>query len=349
MLFDILNLNYFLVLLEGIIFVTFFPKKSKLFLAITAVQLVLLLGLRAVPVGGDTHTYSDMFFVVLNGGKVSHIEIGNQFLIWLSTRVSREPTAMFLIYAILTVGYVAFFIAHRSRNIVFSVVMYTGFMFYYWAFNGSRQALAMSIGLVAIHYLLDNKAWKFLLFVLLAISIHTSAIVLLICWPIKAWKIKVNRNWIVWATVVSTACVLFGRQLIALFVDLVPKYSHYLSSSYGEGGNLLHPLLYLLLFYFICLIKQDKNCEADSFFLVLLAIGVIAYFASIRVQIVNRMTYYFTIPIIVLLPNIVAGMPAGKRKLLTKGVLYAGISCYEVMLIAKNAQGMVPYLFFWDA
>lgn len=348
MLLDMLNINYFLILFEGIVIATFFPRKSKTFLVVTAVQLFLLLGLRSVSVGIDTKTYSNIFFWILNGASVSNVEIGNQFLIWLATHISGEPTAMFLIYAALTIGCVDFFIAHRSKNIAFSVVMYTGFMFYFWAFNGMRQALAMSIGLVAVHYLLDNKTWKFFLFVLLAASIHTSAIVLFICWPIKVLKIKVNKNWIVWVSAVSAACVLLGQQLISLLIRIVPQYGHYLTSSFAGAGNLLHPLLYLALFYFICWLKTDNTSEADSFLLVLLAIGVIAYFISIRVQIVNRMTYYFTLPIIVLLPNIVAGMPAGKSKLFTKGVLYAGISCYEVMLILRNAQGILPYNFFWN-
>lgn len=348
MLLDILNINYFLILFEGIVVATFFPRKSKTFLVVTALQLFLLLGLRSVSVGIDTKTYSNMFFWILNGTGVSNVEMGNRFLIWLATRISEEPTTMFLIYALLTIGCVDFFIAHRSKNIVFSVVMYTGFMFYYWAFNGMRQALAMSIGLVAVHYLLDNKAWKFFIFVLLAVSIHTSAIVLLICWPIKALKLKVDRNWIVWVSAVSAVCLVLGRQLIVLLVRIVPQYSGYLSSSFAGIGNLLHPLLYLALFYFICWLKTNNTSEADLFLLVLLAIGVIAYFVSIRVQIMNRMTYYFTLPIIVLLPNVVAGMPAGKSKLLTKGVLYAGISCYEVMLILRNAQGIFPYKFFWN-
>lgn len=348
MLLDVLNINYFIVLLEAIIVATFSPKCSRQFLLITAVQLVLLLGLRDLSVGIDTRTYSEMFFTVLNGGRVSHIEIGNQILIWLATRISQEPTAMYLIYALLTVSCIDCFIAQRSRNIAFSVVMYTGFMFYYWAFNGMRQALAMSIGLIAVHYLLNNKTWKFVLFLLLAISIHISAIVLFVCWFIRTSKIRINRNWIMWVTIVSVACVLFGRQLIVLLVRIVPQYSGYLSSSFAGIGNLLHPLLYLALFYFICWLKTSSASENDSFLLVLLAIGVIVYFISIRVQIVNRMTYYFTIPIIVLLPNIVAGMPAGKNKLFTKALLYAGISCYEVMLIMRNAQGIVPYKFFWN-
>lgn len=343
---ELTNLNYILILIEGALFSKSFKKKSKAVMIILATQLVLLLGLRGATVGVDTHTYLDLFWAKKGGASISYLELGNRVIYGVVSAVTNNPTWIFLVYAAITVVPVLTVIQKNSKNTFFSVIIYAGFMYYYWAFNAMRQAAAMSVAFWAISKLEEEKNCEFFLFVILAAMLHKSAWIVLLFWVVKRTRIRVNKNWAIWVTVLSGASVFVGAKMVSLGILLVPSYAGYIGSAFAGRGGFLHPLLFLLVFLFILLV-QGKLDENERFYLTMLSVGVILYFVAVRVEIVNRMTYYFTMPLIILLPNWTESLNR-QNKRLVKMVFYTGISLYQFLLVLRGAQGIVPYRFFWQ-
>lgn len=342
---DLTNINFVLILLEGALFRKEFSRKRKGVLILVSLQLVLLLGMRNISVGGDSRTYDSLFRHVVNGGTVGYLEIGNRIVFSAIAAIWPSTVALFVTYAILTVVPIAYVSYKESENIWFSMMTYAGFAFYYWAFNAMRQAVAMSMEMLAIHSLNKNKKTRFFAFSLIAISFHSSAIIILLCYFINNIKIK-NKNRLTIVVVLSVIGGLFGRGFMYIIGNLFSKYSDYMDGFYFSSGNWLHPILYAMIFCFVMLVRDDY---ADlNLYSNMLGIGVVLYFLATQVKIVNRLTYYFTMPaMIILLPNIINSLSKNNKKI-AKALFYSGISVYQLLLIISNGQGIIPYRFFWQ-
>lgn len=344
---ELTNINYVIILIEGMLFQKQFKNRKKFPLIIVSVQLILLLGLRNFTVGGDTQTYVQYFLYTVNGGIVNHLEWGARYLMVLLAQITSAPTVMLLVYAAMTILPVSYVSYKSSENIFFSMIIYAGLMFYYWAFNAMRQAAAMSFGLMALYYLNEGKTKKYFIWLLLATAFHKSAVVVLVYLLIKKSKIRINKNWIFILPMVSCFMMVFGDKLLLFFLRFFDSYIVYMSKDgYFGRGNVIHPLLFLSIFIFLTFVHVRYDEQID-FGLCLLAVGVILYFVSIRVKVVNRLPYYFTIPLVVLLPNTVEALH-GNNKKISKAVFYIGISIYQLILVLQGAQGIVPYRFFWQ-
>lgn len=345
-LLDIVNINYCLILFSGLLFANR-RRNNGFLLGLIATQLVLLLGLRGETVGIDTQTYIKWFTAARLGGvDLTWIELGSRAIIRAIAAVTDLPTVMLVVYAIITVLPVFFVIKNESKNVHLSIIVYCGLQFYYFAFNGMRQGAAMSLALVALYYLKQNKNWRFLILVSAAALLHESALVVLFCWAIKKSKIRVNIRWLPCIAVMAALGALFGRSLVVIGLRFFSGYAGYANSTFAGKGNWLHPLMFLAILTFLLCITPIRN-DNIAFDMTLLAVGVVLYFIATDVQIVNRITYYFTMPLITLLPNAIEEMSRNNRKI-SKMIFYAAISVYQMLLMTRAVQGIVPYRFFWQ-
>lgn len=79
-----------------------------------------------------------------------------------------------------------FFYSFKDERYLFPFLIFLLFTNAEWGFwmNGIRQALAMCIWIYSIKYIENKKFWRYLLFVVIAILFHKSAITLVIFYPI---------------------------------------------------------------------------------------------------------------------------------------------------------------------
>lgn len=158
--------------------------KVKLMHLLAIVPPIILLTYRGIYVGTDTHHYVTVFNWL--DGSLSE---------WFSdTRF--EPLYTFLMYMVKTNGYsinMLFFIIGvltivpvysaclKMARFSYPVLsMFLFYMVYYnYAFNISRQAVAMSMILLATVYLLEKKYYPFAFFTLIALLFHYMSVVYL--------------------------------------------------------------------------------------------------------------------------------------------------------------------------
>lgn len=80
----------------------------------------------------------------------------------------------------------------------------------------------------------------------------------------------------------------------------------------------------------------------------MLAVGVLFYWISLLVQIVNRIPYYFTGSVMTILPNLIVEMKNRKQAKIVNICVIVFLVLYEFLMIAQSAQGIMPYQFFWE-
>lgn len=234
-----------------------YKNKLRIFHMLAVVPPILLLTFRDITVGTDTHHYVDTF-EWLGGGL---------FESFLDTRL--EPLYITLMYAIKTNGY--------SINILFFVIgvltivpvytaclkmakflspvlsMFLYYMLYYnYSFNITRQAVGMSMILLATVYLLKKNYYLFFFFTLIAFLFHYMSVVYI---GFVGMYIITEKN-------------IFGKYkaLSALLLTVIVMYVAnnllaYYESSYltAESGKYQSSYILGMTFNFFLLLTASKN------------------------------------------------------------------------------------------
>ena len=368
----IYNINFFLILLEILLFKNFKGKivihiskdhssnsawesngerkREQLFLFITFLQLISIVCLRSDVVGEDTKSYLVSYHYIYNGGASSYLEWGNQLYIRFLSLFKENNTFFLSAYAIPTIALYYRFIRKHSQDVYMSVFIFAGMMFYFALFNIMRQSLAMAIVLQAYAPLIKKKWIRFLLIIAVAASFHSSAWIFLIVAIFPYLRFRINMGYFATIVLLCVVPTFYGKNLLsALFSFVDSRYQHYLSFlNYGERGNILNPFLYLVILFVVVLFWKNKLQIEDYILIHMMALTTILFSWSISMMIVNRLPYYFSPAEMLLLPMVVNRMSDRRTARIVQFCIYAVVGIYEVLLVYRGAHGIVPYYFFWE-
>ena len=348
-------INHFMLLTEAFCinrFTVISPKRrEKMFLTIAFLQLVVLLGLRGSEVGIDTYLYIKIFHWICAGIDVSYLEAGYRSLMKAVSLFTSETTILLLVVAAITVFFVFKAIEKNSKDIYLSVILYESMMYYYFAFNAMRQAIATSIVFFATGKLAQKKSIQFFLWTVIAALFHKSAIFSVIIWVIYKTRIRYNIKILWFFTLFFGIFALLGNRLTVILGRFIPMYSGYITRM--STGNFLHPIMYIVILWGLSLIEgKDKRSkevhfETDLYFSIL-SVGVFLYCISISADAITRLTYYFTVINILLVPLVIQRVRNIQNRRMIRSGVYFFATIYNFMLIYLGAQGIVPYRFFWQ-
>ncbi|MBR4611749.1 MAG: EpsG family protein, partial [Kiritimatiellae bacterium] len=168
---------------------------------------------------------------------------------------------------------------------------------YIFVWQGLRQAISMSICLIAFFFAKEKKWWKFLALLFLAFQFHRSAIVFLMVIP--AMYFKADRKLYV-GIFAAVFLALFNPLSINSFLmshlGMVDKVNLYASNT---NVNAVYKMFLLLLFLFVIsfMVRKEliqKN-KLNQQFLIFSAIGVVLQLFSIVILEFFRVSFYFSI------------------------------------------------------
>lgn len=242
--------------------------------------------------------------------------------------------------------------------------------------NIVRQAIAVSILLMA--YLIFSESKKkihnyvvFVLLVMLASALHSSAILCLIYLLFD--KLKFTKIHMLLGIVV-TALIYVGYSFVYKFVLSIlggnDKYSSYLDSEeYGVGYMNLQSIYYViitlgafLLGYYI-LVWKDKTSHKlfakqeykvksnESFMLYMSFIAFACRLLIFKMSIITRFTFYFIPFVLILYPYAISKFKRRSNRIILNLTVYGVCLIYFVWVTLSNADtlyGVVPYEFFWQ-
>lgn len=297
---------------------------------LSGVLVTLLLGLRE-GVGTDFYDIYVREFQIISEGFPSRFETGFVLLVKAFGLISSNYNFIFFGIAALTVGLVYTAIWKISTRPAMALFIYLAGGTFFFSTNGIRQALAVAILLNAVRLIQKGKIPHYVVLVLLAASVHVTAVVFLPLFLVRYTKVRMR---VLFPAIVAT--VLLSSTITQLVLSRAGGFSSQLGlyakldTFTGRGdldlGNLALCAL-AMIGYFMLRDKSVQTLNSDTTKIVaaMVALGVVSAILSGGAFILSRMTYYFVPFTILLVPNMISDSPDR-----VKGNAFA---CVYVMLI----------------
>ena len=308
-------------------------EANKLFTIIVIIILVLISGLRSNM--GDTSAYKHLYNMVASntyeytkGG----YEIGFVYFIYVLTRISANPQFMIFITSLITNVLNVWTFRKYSSYFELQTFMYIAAGYYIASMNGIRQALVASILFAATPYIIKGNFKRYLIIVLLASTMHTSAFIM-----IPVYFIVRNKMWskkIAILILSSIVGVILIEPLLEIVFNLIEgsKYSIYenvLDSELNAGVNIIRILVAFVPVGFSYIMRERLKSqfkESNIFVNMSLLNFIVMLFASYS-WLFARFNYYFQVYNFILLPYCIKLLINKKEKNL---IFYLCIVCYII-------------------
>lgn len=258
---------------------------------ITIIVLILLAGLRFQS-GLDYSAYINIFKnanSIFNIFKISKIEPGFNFLAWLNNFIFKTPFTLFFFIALVSIIIKTNFIKKYTPYIFIAFFYYYSFIFHNSEMGQISNSLAIAILLLSIKYIRKRNFKKFLLIVLIATSIHYSAIVFMMAYLVN--YIKLNKKTLLILFIISLIIGMFNLNSFLLnILNKLPEISpvskaiRYLkigkrTQRRGIGG--LEILRFTIILFNIIFYKKVPFYYKNKYRLIfkLYFVGILIFFA----------------------------------------------------------------------
>lgn len=296
----------------------FFVKK---YLTLCCIELIVLAGLRGYTIGADTATYlaaidyyDDFSFQELIHAELVYpfdFEFGYFLLTKLSIILGLGKTGFLFLIAILVYIPVFLTIKNHSPMPYISIVCYFAFGFFTYSLGIFRQMLAISILLLGWNYVEERRLGRYLLLVFLATSMHSTAIIGILFYILYGMKWE---RFVPWLVPTEVVLFLFGRMIVLLVIRLLPKYAGFIGGTYDlQGGSYLMLFFLNLILFASILTKSGENDQNERMTITALICAVCLQCVGYSMTIVGRSVSYFSIYMMLAIPNIVCNI-GDKRK-----------------------------------
>lgn len=333
-----------------------------IFYVTSFILLLVISGFRGSDVGTDTSMYVRAFNLMKNSQSLSlykdRFEIGYRIFNLAIAKYFSSASVLLFMSSLLILVLIFWIFKKRSYYMWCSIIIYILLMMYYNSMCLMRQYIAISISCIAIYFLSEKKNMKFIFFVLLSSTFHSSAIIVLILYPLSKIELtRYNRYLIVAITIVF---LLFFDKLLNYLIYFIPKYSTYINSKYYLE-NQLAAILKAGVWISIYIFKDyvyfkyqifDNNKIHKSWYKIeyyCAFLGAIISFISIKGAILERMGLYFTIINCITIPNALYSIENRSKKYLCAGIILFMCLMYNLVILGFRPywSGVIPYS-FWN-
>ncbi len=250
-----------------------------------------------------------------------YMETGFQKLVLVLSEISAEPVFIIMIVGIATTWFFVSAVWEQSENICMGIFLFISWGYYFLTYNTIRNYFALALVLYAIRFIERDKKLAFIFTVLLAASIHKSA---LVCIPLYLladlkWK-KVYYLLLVSGTGFTLAAKKYIRKLVFLF------YAQYESGIYDTGRISYMNIVRSLGVVFLCasffnIIKKDRM---NRMYFHLNLFSLAFYTGMYWVPEISRIGFYMNATSIFLLPRVLSDVSNREKRNVIKVILYAG-------------------------
>ena len=319
-------------------------RRSKRDVILMAVFFAILIAFRDLSVGLDTPQYkynfnqinpdilSDSDFFTLREWGYSLIQVIIKLL-------GLDFRAVMIVESVLYIAPVAYVIYNYSRNPYFSFFVFLAMDYYLFGMTAIRQSIALGLTLVAFDLAVRNKKFWFVITVLIASTVHTTALVFL---PVVILsKIPLRKKYVFLALVLSFLLNTFKEPIRQLMMDLA--HNPYVEME--TGGTGMH--LLMLSIVLLDLLRGNRASkhwdEADL--ITYMMISAVAVYPVLQFNpAVFRLHYYYSIMMIIYIPNV---LKKYRNNLLRWGLTlgYFAIAFYYMFAYSFQMMGAVPYQF----
>ncbi len=363
------TINNLLILLWAAIFCFRKPSNTKnaIFTVIAFTQLLIIMLCR-YQIGYDYNMYA-VGFNFMNDDGFSNFtykdwETGFVVLTKLLGLILPDYIWYMGVLTFITILPAAVFIYKNSEMPWVSTILYINLFLFFMSMNFLRQAIAMSFVMLAWHFVKRNKFFPFLILILIASLFHQTVLVMIpVYFLIKMQptfkELIIYAYLLLWFYISSTG-----------FINLITRFYHeeYTGSVFlTEGLSFIYAILPLAvtILTFILVKAGTINVTKENKYIINLSlIGTIMTVTMSRHSIIERLSYYFLLFVILLVPVVYQSIRTKGVKLnvsdtktidiATEGQKKAAAVIFLIVVLAlsyvhfyyglhETAHGAVPY------
>ena len=328
-------------------------KKGRIYETIFCfIILWLIQGLRHEDIGVDWYIAYRPFFENLDVSNFSldGVNFGFEpgFVIlskFIKFFISTNPQIYALICSLLFIAPIAYLFYKYSPNISFSFLIFGTMIIYHFGFSGIRQAIAIGITAISFNYVLKRKLLPFLIIVLLASAIHTSAFMFIITYPIFCYM-KLDRRRLIILMAVFSIMITFLKPIAEMALNVLfigDVYSNKLNQA-EESPSYNMIIIFLSILFFSYSGKDSRKIlpyRGLLFFMT--AFQTLALITTTGA----RMAYYFIPYVCLVLPMILEGYNRNMRIIVSTGI-GAFLIFFFIYVNGGGYLDVIPYKFFWE-
>lgn len=277
-------------------------------LAISVFFLILwiLLACRGIEVGTDTENYK-FYFGIHSNRYVHQIFNGDleplfKLINWLIGQVTKDFQIYLAIIGAITLVPIVSLYNQDKRHSYLKIILFVNMSIFVVLFSGIRQSIAMSIGLIAFHFVKKKKLIYFLITVFIAIGIHTSAFMLFAMYPLYYFKLKKKHLYII-VPLIGTIYI-FNQQIFTGLLNIMTlfssRYDDYTSLKNTGAVTMIICFAAFTMFAYVIPDEKKINDEFIGMRNFLLLVTILQCFAPLH-TLAMRMNYYYIlfVPIVV--------------------------------------------------
>jgi len=317
---------YFYITITSLLFFSYVINNSKYIFGIAILLTLFFSGFR-LETGYDWFNYVSFYSI----GMQDLMEPFFALSVKLLNLITDDFRSMFFCYSLATVSVLLLAIHRFTKRTKISFLLYLLIPSYFiTSFSIVRQGLALVIFLYALSFLLiDNNRFKFILISIVSCMFHYSAaipsIMLLLCEKIF------NRNFktIYYVLLVLISWVLYYANIAPILITLAyGRYATYIEYTISVSSIKIL-VVNLFAFAIIAYKRQYVKSVADTYMLNMLVVGTLITNIFADFLPMTRLSYYFFIVQIVLVPKIIY---SAKHNITKAFFLVAFLSYYILML-----------------
>lgn len=301
-------------------------------------------------IGTDYPTYSKIFEYAKYGMQ-TRVEIGYDYLNIIVSKLGGNVQIVLFIATFITTFFIYLSLISQKDKISVGIGMLVYMLlFYQSSFNVVRMMLAVAISLYNIKNIQERKFMKFIFWLVVAMSFHTSAIVLMPIYFMCNFISEKKYKFIRWGLyLVVFMFMLNYNQILQPIFDSISIFNYYTKYLDNSGGNTYG--ISLSIIYFIYLIPgfflNRKIVEKEKryfLFYTLLILGILlklsGYFTA---GYVDRISTYFLIVLVIVVPYYLKEL-ANKKNLIFgyMFIIYIFVMWFLEYFYWGN-HGTVPY------
>lgn len=363
------TINNLLILLWAAIFCFHKPSKKKnlIFIIITFTQLIAISIFR-YKIGYDYNMYaSGYYFMHIDGFETMSYkdwEIGFVFLTKLLSFILPDHLYYMGFFVIAALVPAAIFIYKNSEIPWISTIIYVNTFLFFMSMNFVRQAVALSLVMLAWHFIKKKKFIPFLIIILFASLFHQTVLIMIPIYFIIKMKVGLKElivyaYFLLWFYISSTG-----------FINILTTFFHeeYSGSIFiTEGISFIYSIFPVAVTIIAFLLSKSSsiNLTNENKYLINLSlITAIFSITSSKHSIIERLSFYTLIFIIILVPIIYKSvrqngitmtisksktleLTTEKQKKIASAVILLVIFVISYFSfyygLTENAHGVVPY------
>lgn len=309
-------ITIFIIIATLAIFNTGFKKKSQLdFIFITSI----ITAISIFRYGSGTDYFAYMWHYRMNPEGLfksieyeSNMNVGYRSIMGIAKTFGLSFETFVSILAIIVMCFFIYTIKNNSKRPIISLLIFYGIYYQIYVNSALRQGFAMSVFFWSFfRYYKEGKTNKYIFSIIIASLFHYSVLIALV---IPLLKLMYNRYFKNYRVNVSLfmlgicSLILGGERVLVNLANIFGIVIPYES----DGANLLAIalriifLIIVLILYKYC--RKDSVSDNDKFYIYVYFINTILFIAVCNLSLLSRLTEYFSLLDIIIIPNLICGI-----------------------------------------